>query len=417
MLRNHIGFALFMLLLLIAPKIPIKIPGGIERSSVSLGLAGLIIWFLTYPGKIFHLPQIAPSHPLFWIILFAIYAFVVSLFSLSIVSIAYSVQFLAYAVLGTILMRRSAQDLLKTNWQSTDIILSGIALIYSVGILISLFTGPIYPHQTFWTIRHWGGLNIQQGVGFSESQNAAGAVAIFFIAAGAYMPRNETNQKQILVCLPLLALLATLSRSAIISFLLAFTLLFCLDKLSVITQRDRNKAPAVKDTGLVLLVLGFAVVAALLGIYLVNKSLLQAVLSGFGLSGGPSVIWSDFCARLDLWRRGLNTWASKGLPAMVFGSGFRKSMAISSYGTWYTPHNVYIAILGDFGIVGLVLFLTAIFKAMVHYARPLLTGKARRSEKFGLMVVSAMSIHNLTGEFFYSPICLSLLIFTLAATL
>jgi hypothetical protein len=92
-------------------------------------------------------------------------------------------------------------------------------------------------------------------------------------------------------------------------------------------------------------------------------------------------------------------------------------MAISSYGTWHTPHNVYITILGDFGIVRLVLFLTAIFKAMVHYARPLLAGKAGRSEKFGLMVVSALSIHNMTGEFFYSPVCLSLLIFTLAATL
>jgi hypothetical protein len=140
-------------------------------------------------------------------------------------------------------------------------------------------------------------LIIQQGVGFSESQNMAGPVTIFFIAAGAYLPHSESRQRWILVCVPLLALLATLSRSAIISFLLAFTLLFCLDKLSVITQRDRTKAPAVKDTGLVLLALGFAVVAALLGIYLVNKSLLQAVLSGFGLSGGPSVILSDIYMR------------------------------------------------------------------------------------------------------------------------
>ena len=183
MSRNNIGFALFMSLLLIAPKIPLKIPGGAERSSVSMGIVGLVLWYLIYPKKMFCFPRISIFHPSFWIIMFAIYAFVVSLLSGSIVSIAYSVQFLAYAVIGTILMRRYAPSFISSNSRRARSIFFMIAVVFSVGILISVLTGPIYPHQVGATQRQWAGFKIQHGVGFSEAYNMAAPVVVFFLAA------------------------------------------------------------------------------------------------------------------------------------------------------------------------------------------------------------------------------------------
>lgn len=417
MLRNHICFALFMSLLLIAPKIPFKIPGGAERSSVSLGLAGLMIWFLACPKRPFSFPRIDALHPLFWIIIFSIYAFVVSLLSGSIVSIAYSVQFLAYAVIGTILIRRYEKNFMSTNRCDTNSIFFGIAIIYSIGMLISVFTGPIYPHQTIWTVRGLGGFYIQQGVGFSENQNVAGIVVVFFAAACIYMYRGKTWKRWILLCLLLLALLVTLSRSAIISFLLAFALVCCLDNLRPIVQSCEIKVSVLKNMGFVISALSFSATTFVLGIYCVKKSLLFAIFPFFDVTGKDALMASHMADRFNLWLWGLNNWASGSLLKMIFGGGFRSSMTISTIGTWHTAHNVYITMLGDFGIVGLTLFLAVLFVAFFRYARLFLTDKAGRAERFGLMSVLALSIHNMTGPYSYSPICLSLLIFTFAITL
>ena len=417
MSRNHIWFTFFMLLLLIAPQFPIKIPGGIERSSVSLGLAGLVLWFFSNPRKILFFPRVGVSHPSFWIIIFAVYAFVVSLLSRSMVSIAYSVQFLAYAVLGSVLFRQYARNSTKTNSCKADPILFGVATIYSIGMIVSLFTGPIYPHQTIWTARPWGDFYIQQGVGFSESQNVAGIVVVFFAASCIYMYDGRAWKRWILLCLLLLALLVTLSRSAIFSFLLAFAFVCCFDKFGPIIQRGSIKVSVFKNIGFVISALSFAATIYILGIYCVNKSLLFGILPFFNVAGKSGLLASHMADRFNLWSWGLNTWASGGLLKVIFGGGFRSSMTISATGAWRTAHNVYITMLGDFGIVGLALFLAALFGAFFRYARLFLTGKARGIEKFGLMVVLALSIHNMTGPYFYSPVCLSLLIYIFAVTL
>lgn len=413
---NHTGFALFMSLLLIAPQIPIRIPGGIERSCVSLGLAGLIIWFFASSKRLFSFPRLSPSHPLFWIIIFAIYAFVVSLLSASMVSIAYSVQFLAYAVLGTILMRRYARDSMKTNASKTNRILFGIAILFSIGILVSVLTGPIYPHQKM-TAKMWGGFYIRRGPGFCGNANMAGAVVTFFIAACIYMYRGKIWKKWILLSLLLLALLATLSRGAIVSFIGALALVYCLACVEPLVQRASIKVSVLKNVGFVISALSLLLIAIVLGIYLLNKSFPLAILSGFGLSGEHGLISSDMAARFNLWWRGLNTWVSGSLLKMIFGGGFRSSMTIASTGAWKTAHNMYITVLGDFGIVGLALFSASLLAALWRYIRFFLVGKSGRLEKFGLMVVLAFCIQNTTEVFFYSPICLSLLIFTLAVTL
>lgn len=149
-----------------------------------------------------------------------------------------------------------------------------------------------------------------------------------------------------------------------------------------------------------------------------TKALLGAIRTGFGLMPQHNIISKDMATRFDLWAWGLNNWASGGLFKMVFGGGFRSSMiALYDRGTWMDAHNVYITILGDFGIVGLALFLAALFVAFFRYTNLILKNKAGRFGKFGLMVVLALSIQNMTGPYFYSPISLSLLIFTFAVTL
>jgi len=409
--RNHVGFALFMSLLLIAPKIPLKIPGGAAGSSVSLGIAGLVIWYLAYPEKLFSFPRIHVWHPLFWIIIFAIYAFVVSLLSGSIVSIAYSVQFLVYAAIGTMLIRRYVKNYAGINHHNINSIFFGIAIIYSMGMLISVFTGPIYPHQTMATMRG----NIQQGVGFSESQNIAGIVVVFFTTACIYIYQGKSWKKWILLCLLVLALLSTLSRSAIISFLFTLIFVFCLDNLPSILQRASIKVSVLKNFGFVMSASGLLVIVTIVGIYSVNRSLLSAILPFFDVTGKMASHMAD---RFNLWSWGLDNWSSGSLLEMIFGGGFRSSMTVlSDRGTWKDAHNVYITILGDFGVVGLTLFLTALFVAFLRYTHLFLTNRAGRAERFGLMAVLALSIHNMTGPYFYSPICLSLLIFTFAVTL
>lgn len=415
MSRNNIGFALFMSLLLIAPKIPLRISGGAAGSSVSLGLAGLVLWYLAYPEKLFCFPRLNFSHPLSWLIIFAIYAFIVSVLSTDIISIAYSLQYLLYVVLGTILMKRYGCNFANMNCKRARSILFAVGIVFSIGIVVSLFTGPIYPHQVRTTQRQWAGLAIQQGVGFSEAYNIAAPVVIFFAAACIYLYRGKTWKKWILLSLLLFALLATLSRGAIFSFALALGFVYCLDSVEPLVQRASVKVSVLKNIRFVTLTFAALVITLIVAIHSTNKWLLPAILSGLGLTHQHSVVSTDMAARFSLWAWGMDVWASGNLLRMVFGGGFRSSMTVGA--AWKDAHNVYISILGDFGIIGLVLFLGTLSAAFFRYARLFLTGKARGIEKFGLLVLLTLSIDNMTGPYFYSPIPLSILIFTFAITL
>jgi len=337
---------------------------------------------------------------------------------MKLVSIAYSVQYLLYIILGTVLIQRYSYNFANTSHRYAHKIFFFIAVVYSVGIITSAFTGPIYPHQVSATHGRWAGLAVQKSVGFAENQNMAGPVAMFFTAACIYIYHGKIWKKWILLTLFLFALLATLSRGAIISFIGALGFVYCLDSVEPFVRRASMKVSFLKNVGFLAFTAACLVIPTIVAIYWTNKSLLRALLSGFGLSQGYSVISSDMSLRFGHWAWGLNTWASGGLFKMIFGGGFRSSMVIlADRGTWKTAHNVYITILGDFGIVGLVVFLGALCAAFLRYARLFLTGKARGIERFGLLVLLALSIDNMTGPYFYSPICLSLLIFIFAITL
>jgi O-antigen ligase len=378
-----------------------------------LGIAGLVLWYLTYPKKLFFFPRIKISHPLFWIITFAIYAFIVSLLAINIVSIVYSFQFLFYAVVGTVLMKRYRYNFYNTNHNHARSIFFAIAIVFSVGILVSVLTGPIYPQLAQATQRQWAGFLIQHGVGFSEAYSIAALPAIFFVAACIYLYRDKIWKKLILLSLLLFALLATLSRGAIFSFAIAMALAYCLDNLVPFIKRGNLKISVFKNIGFVAMIIGPLILITMN--HSTTKALLRAIRVGFGLTPQHDVVSKDMAARFSLWTWGLDNWASGGLLKMIFGGGFRSSMTVGS--AWQDAHNVYITILGDFGIVGLALFLAALFVAFFRYVRLFLTGKAQSIQKFGLLVLVALSIDNMTGPYFYSPISLFLLIFTFAVTL
>jgi len=413
--RKHLGFGLFMSLLLFAPKIPMSIHGGAKASSASLGIVGLVIWYLIYPRKIFYIPRISISHPLFWMITFAIYAFVVSMLSTRIVSIAYSLQFLFYVILGTVIMIRYGYYFASMNHNRTRPIFFAIAIVFSVGILISVLTGPIYPHQVRATQRQWAGATIQHGVGFSEAYNIAAPVAMFFLAACIYMYHGKTWKKHVLLSLLLFALLATLSRGVIFSFALALGFVCILDGIVPLVQRASIKVSVLKIFGFVTLF--FCSLIFILQFHATTRALMSGALSGFGLMHQDGVVFRDMDSRFSLWAWGIDVWASGSLLEMIFGGGFRSSMVASDYGAWKDAHNMYITILGDFGIAGLILFLSIFLVAFYRYACLFLAGKAREIEKFGLLVMLTLCIHNMTGPYFYSPLPLALLIFTFAVTL
>ena len=183
MLRSHLGFGLFLLLLLVAPKLPVALSGGAARSGVSLGFIGFIGWYLLCPERLFRYPVITVRHAFFWVLAFALYAFIISLLSTKTVSIAYSIQFLFYSVCGIALMGCRALRPAPLHSHTSRSILFAVGITYCLGVLVSVYVGPIYSHQTLATRRHWGGFIIPQGIGFAESQNIAGAVTIVFLMA------------------------------------------------------------------------------------------------------------------------------------------------------------------------------------------------------------------------------------------
>lgn len=439
MFSSHLGFAVFMLLLLVAPQIPIIIPGGITESNISLGLVGLVIWFLLYCNRNFPSVQILRcgfriSHPLFWLIIFALYAFLISLISASIVSIAYGIQFLFYSIVLGFLMLQYSDSFSALHRSAAEKIVMSIGALFSIAIIVSAFTGPIYPHQTRWTLRNWGGAVIQQGVGFSESQNLAGPVVVFFLAFCIFMYSGKLWKKWCLLVLMFYALMTTLSRAIIISFIIALALVYGMDIIksffSKMKIRQLSKQISFCMSGILVSLAFFILVNTF-----VYKSFIPALRTGLGIENKKShdsqriasptglcienkkshdpqrIALRDLNRRLDNWKHGIDYWRSQSLIGKIFGRGFRASMDISpDTKSWYCAHNVYINIIGDFGVIGLVIFLIMILKAFRDFIYLSFTRGSEHIGKFGLLVLVVLSIDNLTGPYFYSPLCLSLLI-------
>lgn len=414
MIRDHIGFSSFLVFLLIAPKIPIHIAGGSERSSISLGFVGFIIWFLLCPNYLLRFPKKKLPLPLIILVFFAFYAFLVSFMSTNLISLIYSVQFLFYTVACSVFFKK--YFLKAKSCDSIGITLRiffVIMVIYALGVLVSVLTGPIYPWQTIYTLRPWGGMWIRQGVGFSEAQNMAAEILLIFAAAAIYLYHGDSIKKTILIILSLAALFSTLCRSPIIAFLVAIAALLVLDFGCYLLLSFKIKKRALVDTSYLLIgILIFAIIA--FSTLIVNEQLFSAIFSGFNLGRGGSAR-ADLAKRVAIWTNSLVNWSSlNSVTAIIFGRGFRSSMGIvSETGAWATSHNLFITILAEFGIIGLLIFISFFITSLLEFFSVLIKRNnvvANSAARFGFLSVFAIMIHNLAGEFLYSPVLISMII-------
>lgn len=414
MTRDHIGFSLFLVFLLIAPKIPIHIAGGSERSSISLGFVGFIIWFLLCPNYLLRFPKNKLPLPLIILVFFAFYVFLVSLMSANLISLIYSVQFLFYIVACSLFFKK--YFLKAKSCDSIEVALRiffVVMLIYALGVLISVFTGPIYPWQTIYTLRPWGGMWIRQGVGFSEAQNMAAEILLIFAVAAIYLYQGNSIKKTILIILSLAALFSTLCRSPIIAFLVAIVALLVLDFGYYLLLASKIKKWALVDTSYLLIgILIFTIIG--FSALIVNEQLFSAIFSGFNL-GRDGLVKADLAKRITIWIGGLLNWSSlNSVTAIIFGRGFRSSMGIvSETGAWATSHNLFITILAEFGIIGLLIFILFFITSLLEFCSVLIKKNndvANSAARFGFVSVFAIMIHNLAGEFLYSPVLISMII-------
>jgi hypothetical protein len=88
------------------------------------------------------------------VVSFAIYAWFVSMFSGKITSILYASQYFFYTLFGFLVLRTYLARAYKSD-KLNDVfaVFIIIGLIYSIGTIISVFVGPIYPELTQWTVR------------------------------------------------------------------------------------------------------------------------------------------------------------------------------------------------------------------------------------------------------------------------
>lgn len=411
MKRDDAFFLLFLLLLLVAPKLPLSYLGLPDKSSLSFGIVGLIIWALFSPKHIAVVRYARAQLETWFLAVFVFYALAVSFMLGGVVSVAYALQYFIYVLLGFFLFSNYINSLAPSGRPRIFLsILNAVGIIFALGCIISIWTGPIYPHQVIFTARLWGELYIQQGVGFSENQNQAGGVLIFFASLALF---GSYKDNRVLKFWPFyvifLALLSTMSRSAVYSFLLSLSVWALLKLTRVLGFSKINKRGLWIIFGIFLFCLG--AISAWHTVRSYDHDLAVAVAQGFDLS--DEIFSADTSIRAALWQESISRWSDAGTINQVFGKGFRNSMTVDD-DAWISAHNAYLVILGDFGIVGLALFLLPLIFLMIRLAGRILTEKTdSKFSDFAFVSLMGLLIHNMSEAFFYSPAIISITLLTM----
>jgi O-antigen ligase len=119
--------------------------------------------------------------------------------------------------------------------------------------------------------------------------------------------------------------------------------------------------------------------------------------------------------RLGYWVGGVRDWWEGGGAAAIFGSGFHSTSGLTG-DSWRTTHNLYITLLGDFGLVGLLLLVAAVVVYYGAWGRALRRGHTDPEVTGYVIAVSALLLHNLSEVFLYSPMYVSLLVILVLLT-
>lgn len=415
--RHNLGALVFFVTLLIAPEIPLgSTEGGPARQTLSLASFGVATWMLlsfthlSYPLS----TRVVPTEVF---CVFAVYSLVISSLSLRMGTVFGAVQYLYYALALGLLMPaylyyRARQHRLPEFFS----ILGFVGAIYVLGILFSIWYGPIYPDQVGTAAKRYNDLVISRAAGFSSGVNQAGGVAAVITAFYLFVYRQQSRWGTTLAGLAAIALVATLSRSAMLSFILALGAWAALVGVRSLVY-GRLPRQSVRMIVVLLTVIsatvclgaGFALVSAQ------AADLLKQTVYGLGVD--PTVGADHVGQRLAHWRKGIAAWTEKPLSAFVFGTGFRTSSIISNRsGAYVSSHNSYVEILNDFGIVGLLLLGASILVALGRLAKKIVSAQDSPLANFCFVSLLTLASHCMTEVFLYSIIIQSLLILILATT-
>lgn len=132
----------------------------------------------------------------------------------------------------------------------------------------------------------------------------------------------------LLICLCLL-----ISRGSIISLTIACLFYF------------RNKIFSSK-------IISYGLLLGILGFVLYDNGLFDGIIARFN-----SEDMEDGSGRTIIWSLGLNTFQNKGILTVLFGGGVGSANQMAFLGgIYFSPHNNFLEILYNFGIIGLVIF-------------------------------------------------------------
>lgn len=397
MIRRHICWTIFLVLLMIAPELPLNWLGLPTKSTLSLGFIGLIVWAIVCPSDFFSFLKIRKRATLHYLMIaFVVYAFIVSVLSLNKISLLYALQYLFYGLIGGSLIRQYVARCYRTkDLKAVGRITTSVGIIYAMGVLLSLFVGPIYKEQAGWTQRLVGETFIQRGTGFAENPNHAGGILLFFTATALFLYPSK-RATWFVFGIVVLGLIATFSRSAIVAGAVAYISLASLWVLRAFFVGRISK-----------------MVVSMAGLIGMSAVIVVVVIVSFGGAFGQ---WSeDLGTRLEIWTQGLEHWAQQGFVNMLVGVGFYGSFEISSFGTWRTSHNFYIAVLNDFGIIGTLLVISIIAGSLFAVGRKLLVyGEMINIYSLVWVVLVGTYVHNMTEIFLYSVRYLVIIMFCIA---
>lgn len=407
MKRDHCGFFMFLACLLIAPEISVgALFGSPGRADMSLGLVGLMIWILLSPRHLINVKRIFYQTPAFGVLLFSFYTLIASFVSNNIVSIIYAGQYFIYAFLVFRMVSGYLDKVVRCDqFHITKNIVLIITIIVTFGTIFSFWLGPIYPKQAFWVARTVGNVWVQRAVGFTGNPNSAGAILLILVPLSlSFIYGTPINKwSSVVVLLGMIAILTTISRSAILSGVAAFCIVVMIRCLRLLFT-GKVKVRIIR----LILLLTLTTLLVICALSFFNLDTTYA-LGAFGIGTDVGGIHE----RVAIWKSWFEKWKEMGSFPQLFGAGFRSGAEISIYGTFSTPHNSYIEMLFDFGMFGLFLFIMPLLWTISHASARLIIYKQAGVELFILIGLLSSTIHNMSETFFYSPNILSLVIIML----
>lgn len=121
-------------------------------------------------------------------------------------------------------------------------------------------------------------------------------------------------------------------------------------------------------------------------------------------------VLEDSDRRLQSWAGGLRRWAANPTVDQLTGAGFRSLGVSGERGIYSTSHNVYVEMLNDFGLAGVLAFVAILGIAGLRALYLVLLYPDNRLARFCLVGLATLVANNITQTVFLGMESLSLLV-------